>query len=273
MVIYLPRSAWGARPARGANSLVPSEVENTAFHWPGMSKAIDATGDIGKRRIASALRSWQTYHMDVKKWSDIAYQIAIDQAGRVWTLRGINVRSGANGDGTVNRKYGAILLILGPGEKPSAAMVASARAVVADYRKRYARMPVKPTTHSAVRPAGTDCPGSVARGMINSGLFNALATAPRPPLEDDDMALTGDDLDKVEARAFKANSDYAIAFWIAPTGTGTAIRNLLREMKLQLDRIEDDTDGLATSRQLVADLDANVERLAAQATDVQDEPR
>lgn len=106
-------------------------------------------------------------------------------------------------------------------------------------------------------------------------LFEAAPTKsiPRPPAGDIDMPLTETDLDAVEARAYKANSRYAIDFWIASSGTGTAIRNLLKEMKLQLDRIEDDTDGMATSRQLVAALDANVEALAAQATDVQDDPR
>ena len=141
MVTYLPRSAWGARTARGSTALVPSQVKNGAFHWPGMPKPIDAAGDIGKRRVASALRGWQNYHMDSRGWSDIAYQIAIDQEGRVWTLRGINIRSGANGDATVNREYGAILLVLAPGEQMSAKMKASSRAVVADYRKRYTRMP------------------------------------------------------------------------------------------------------------------------------------
>lgn len=181
MVTYLPRSAWKARAARGSTALVPSEVLNEAFHWPGMSKAINAVGEAGKARVASALRGWQNYHMDVRGWSDIAYQAAIDQEGRVWTLRGINIRSGANGDATVNRKYGAVLLILGPGEKPSAAMVASAKAVVVDYRSRFPKVPVKPTTHSAVRPAGTDCPGDLARDMINSGQFNAGLPQPAKP--------------------------------------------------------------------------------------------
>ena len=142
MVDYLPRSAWRARAATNAASLVRSEVLNLAFHWPGMSKPINAVGDAGKARVASALRGWQAYHMDGRGWSDIAYQVAIDQEGRAWTLRGINIRSGANGDATVNRKYGAVLLVLGPGEKPSAKMTATAKAVVADYRKRFTRIPV-----------------------------------------------------------------------------------------------------------------------------------
>lgn len=260
MVTYLPRSAWGARAPRGSTALVASQVLGTALHWPGMAKPIDATGDIGKRRVASALRGWQNYHMDSRGWSDIAYCIAVDQAGRAWTLRGLNIRSGANGDATVNRQYGAILLVLAPGEKPSAAMLATTRGVIADFRKRFPKgTAIKP--HSAVRPEGTDCPGSAARAAIARGDFT-----PKTPVQTEaDMPLTTADLDAVQARAYKANSEYAIAFWVAPTGTGTAIRNLLAEMKLQLDRIEDDTDGAAATQALLEEIDRNVEEMKAQA--------
>lgn len=192
MVTYLPRSAWGARTAEGSNALVRSEVQGTALHWPGMSARIDATGDAGARRIASALRGWQAYHMDDRGWSDIAYQIAIDQAGRAWVLRGLNIRSGANGNQTVNRAYGAVLLVLGPGEEPSSAMKATTRGVVADFRRWFpAGTAIRP--HSAVRPDGTDCPGDRARAAIARGDFTpGLVTG-----DDDDMsaedvrALTG----------------------------------------------------------------------------------
>src|SRR3546814_3799681 len=119
MVDYLSRSAWGPRPARGSTPLVGSEVDGTALHWPGMTKPINAIGDAGKARVASALRGWQDYHMDVRGWSDIAYQVAVDQAGRAWVLRGLSIRSAANGDADVNRRYGALLLILAPGEQPT----------------------------------------------------------------------------------------------------------------------------------------------------------
>lgn len=257
MVTYLPRSAWGARAAKGSTALVPSEVLNVAVHWPGMAKSIDATGDIGKRRIASALRGWQDYHMITRGWSDIAYQIAIDQAGRAWTLRGINIRSGANGDGTVNRKYGAILLILAPGEKMSAAMKATARAVVADYRKRYPKMPVKPTTHSAVRPAGTTCPGPIAEAAIKAGELNALTTL------EDDMALTAADITAIRAAVqaelaefrplLRADvqaeeEEYAVRFWVTPGGTGQALRDDISDIKNTVHRIEDDVDGAAAPK-------------------------
>jgi hypothetical protein len=187
MVTYLPRSAWGARASRGGTALVASQVIGIAVHWPGMAKPINATGDAGKARVASALRGWQNYHMDVRGWSDIAYQIAVDQAGRAWTLRGLNIRSGANGDATVNRQYGAILLVLAPGEQPSDAMEATTRGVIADFRKRFANgTAIKP--HSAVREEGTDCPGPAARAAIARGDFTPRSTP--LPQEDDDMKLT-----------------------------------------------------------------------------------
>lgn len=184
MVTYLPRSAWGARPSRGAVALVSSAVEGEALHWPGMAKPINATGDAGMRRVASALRGWQNYHMDGRGWSDIAYQVAIDQAGRAWTLRGLNIRSGANGDADVNRRFGAFLLVLAPGEQPSAAMIATTKAVIADFCKRFPGARVKPYGHQDVRPrnsAGektTDCPGPAAEALINAGAFTPGSSAP-----------------------------------------------------------------------------------------------
>jgi len=147
-----------------------------------MANPIDAAGDIGMRRVASALRGWQNYHMDVRGWSDIAYQIAIDQAGRAWTLRGLNIRSAANGDADVNLRFGAFLLVLAPGEQPSAAMIATTKGVIVDFRKRFPSARLQPYGHRDVRPrnsAGeqtTDCPGPIAEALIQSGKFTPTAS-------------------------------------------------------------------------------------------------
>lgn len=178
MVTYLPRSAWRARTARGSTALAASQVVGEALHWPGMAKPINATGDAGKARVASALRGWQNYHMDVRGWSDIAYMLAFDQAGRAWTLRGINIRSGANGDATVNRLYGAFLLILAPGEQPSAAMKASVKEAITDFRRWFLKASPTPKGHKDVRAAGTDCPGPLAYAAIKRGEFTPSITPP-----------------------------------------------------------------------------------------------
>ncbi|WP_327633650.1 peptidoglycan recognition protein family protein [Kribbella sp. NBC_00482] len=177
MVEYLPRSAWNARPPNGGpGNLTVSRVEGAVIHWPGTG----STSVIhSKAAVASALRGWQNYHMDSRGWSDIAYQVAVDQAGRAWTLRGLRTQSGANGDADVNERYGAVLLILVTGEQPSAAMKATTRAVIADFRRIYPRgTAIRP--HSAVRPAGTDCPGDPARAAIARGEFT-------PGHSEDDM--------------------------------------------------------------------------------------
>lgn len=198
MVTYLPRSAWKARASRGPVALTSAAVEGEALHWPGMAKPINADGDIGARRIASALRGWQNYHMDDRGWSDIAYQVAVDQAGRAWTLRGLNIRSGANGDADVNRRFGAFLLIVAPGEHPSPAMIMTTRDVIADFRKRYPKARAKPYGHRDVRPEGTDCPGPLAYAAIQAGTFTPTSkpTPPAPAKDWFDMA-TKEDLDEV----------------------------------------------------------------------------
>lgn len=86
MVTYLPRSAWRARPPNdGPGNLTVSRVQGTVIHWPGTG----STSVIhSQAAVASALRGWQNYHMDNRGWSDIAYQVAVDQAGRAWRCAG-----------------------------------------------------------------------------------------------------------------------------------------------------------------------------------------
>jgi hypothetical protein len=134
--------------------------------------------------VAHSLRGWQDYHMDTRGWSDIAYQVAVDQAGRIWTLRGLTTRSGANGDAAANLAYGAILLVLGTGETPTGALINSTRQVISDFRRLYPQATaIKP--HSWVRThytgSGTDCPGDPARALIAAGQFEPKATTPPPP--------------------------------------------------------------------------------------------
>lgn len=246
MVTYLPRSAWRARAARGSTALVASAVEGAALHWPGMAKPINATGDAGKARVASALRGWQNYHMDTRGWSDIAYMIAIDQAGRAWTLRGLNIRSGANGDADVNRRFGAFLLVLAPGEQPSAAMLATTKGVIADFRKRFPKARLKPYGHQDVRPRNsdgdktTDCPGPIAEKAIQDGKFTPSTTPADTPAQETDMALTDADKTWITGEFTRF-----FTFLEKPGGNlDVQLDNHLAPIKAQLDRIEDDTDGV-----------------------------
>jgi hypothetical protein len=175
--------------------------------------------------VARALRGWQDYHMDDRGWSDIAYQVAVDMAGRAWNLRGLTFKSAANGDQTVNHQYGAILLVIGSGQTPTGAMINTTRNVVADFRRWYPKATaIKP--HSAVRPSGTDCPGDVVRKLIAARTFEPITvTAPK----EYDMASFTED--QIRAMVQAELEEYNRRFWVDPTGTGTAIRHELDEIR------------------------------------------
>lgn len=219
MVDYLPRSAWGARaPKPGPGDLTPSRVAGVAIHWPGTGTHTPITT---RAAVAAALRGWQAFHMDDRGWSDIAYQVAVDQDGRAWTLRGLRTQSGANGDVDVNERYGAILLILVTGEQPSAAMKATVRAVIADYRKLYPNcVAIRP--HSAVRPEPTDCPGPAARAAIAAGDFTPGTTTPTPK-DWLDMATPAEIEEATYRGTLRAIQEYGKAFFKDEAGTGDTI--------------------------------------------------
>jgi hypothetical protein len=128
--------------------------------------------------VAAALRSWQDYHMDTHKWSDIAYQIAVDQEGRKYYLRGMGTKSGANGHTDVNDRFGAILLIVANDEQPSALLVEAIQEVIADFRDIYPGAN-KIVGHGDLK--STACPGKHVQALIRAGQFEPQPAAPVKP--------------------------------------------------------------------------------------------
>lgn len=160
------RKAWGARRARpGRGNLSPAAVVGIALHWPAMTKPL---GNVPA--VEAALRSWQTYHMDTHGWSDIAYQEAIDQLGNVYALRGLRVQSAANGTSSLNERYGALLLVLAPGEQPSPAMIATVRKRITRHRILFPNSR-QIVGHGQIRPEPTACPGPAVTAAIARGAF------------------------------------------------------------------------------------------------------
>jgi hypothetical protein len=185
------RAEWGARSSRGGpGNLTPSRVEGIALHWPAMSRPLR-----GFQTVAAALRGWQNYHMDGQGWSDIGYQLAVDQDGNRYDLRGIATQSGANGDTDVNERFGAVLLILAPGEEPTGAMVTEVRNVIADHRRLFPHSR-RIVGHSDIRPEATACPGPAVTRGLRAGVFNPNQT------EETDMPLTDKDYDEIAQRVW-----------------------------------------------------------------------
>ena len=162
---HFNRKAWGARPPEARYRLNPLEVEGVALHWP----AIDVPR-VNVAQVKAALRSWQRYHMDTHGWSDIAYQIAVDNRGNWYQLRGLRHRSGANGDQDVNERYGAFLLVLAEDERPSPELVAAVRNRIARFRHIFPNAH-QILGHQDVRPDPTSCPGPLVMDYIHRGRF------------------------------------------------------------------------------------------------------
>lgn len=164
---FINRSKWGARRATGGpGKLDARKVAGIALHWPAMSRPLTTV-----EAVTNALRGWQAYHMDDKDWSDIAYQEAIDQAGNVYGLRGLRTQPGANGDRTTNERYGALLLVLAPGEQPTDALVKAVRRRIRRHRELFPRS-TGIVGHNEIRPEPTACPGPIVQGHIDSGTFD-----------------------------------------------------------------------------------------------------
>lgn len=185
MTKLLPRSEWASRgPVRALTPLVVPNVKGIAIHWPGTTGPI---GDPGQTRIAARLEGYRAYHAGPapvgRGWSDIAYNVAVDQAGRVWDLRGVGFQSAANGDQATNRAYVAVLALVGPGEKPTGAMVDAL--VWARHELVLAKYPNARSVkgHQDVRPDPTDCPGDALEQLVRNGrlLGPAPIPAPKPP--------------------------------------------------------------------------------------------
>lgn len=165
---YFSRKAWGARPARHRVPLLDRyKVEGVALHWPAITRPLTTVD-----QVTAALRSFQNQHMDTNKWSDIGYQIAVDQAGNWFKLRGMRHQSAANGNEDVNERFGAILLLVAQGEQPTPALIRTTRSRIRTFQLRLFPNGDSIVGHKDVRPDPTACPGPAIDRLISRGTFD-----------------------------------------------------------------------------------------------------
>lgn len=173
MTTYHDRDEWTSTDASGV-TLTGGELVGAAFHWPGTDQSI--IGVESQSQVAARLRGYRRFHVVVREWRDIGYNIAFDQAGRVWMLRstawGVNMvgaHCASTSNPRANHKYVGCLLILGANEKPSAAML---EAINDWYHRRFLSRWFGRTDargHGQVPGASTNCPGPSVRSALGSG--------------------------------------------------------------------------------------------------------
>ena len=166
----MSRSRW-TNTKSNAPAARAAQIEGVALHYPGQTKSI---GLESEESVARRLEGYRRHHVNGNGWKDIAYNVAVDQHGRVWTLRGVSRQSGANGTSAGNRAYGSILLLVGNTEAPSDAMVAGVLYAVRLWDARYKGVKyIRPHSYFVQ----TSCPGAPVRRLLNDGRTFYMRTA------------------------------------------------------------------------------------------------
>jgi hypothetical protein len=183
MTPRITRAGWGAidvpddRPTRIAST------EGTVLHWNGPKVWGDAGSDGRHSLCAGKIRGIQRYHMQ-GEWYDIAYSEVVCPHGYRYEGRGYHVQTGANGSATANRKFYAIMALVGEGDKITTELVVALVDAFEAYRK-HAGAGRETTTHRVVLKlyAGrsTECPGDYLTALETAGRFMSKpAPAPAP---------------------------------------------------------------------------------------------
>lgn len=169
----LKRAAWTSTPAASPGPL--TDPDGLAVHWMGPAVPVSVyQGD--KAAVARFLEAIRRFHVVTRGWSDIAYQFGVDTKGRRWELRGWARRSAANGDTLPNAHYGAVVAIIGQGQRPTPELLDGLADARAHFRRRHPGG-TKLLTHNQVRPDPTECPGPSLTSWVHHG-------GPRPTMPD-----------------------------------------------------------------------------------------
>lgn len=172
---YLARDQWATKNMKPATTkLNPDKVVGLSIHYPGSGNE-ELTG-LSKAQVVSRIRGWYEYHTLPESegghgWSDIGYQVAIDGIGRVWDLRGINIRAAATGEPqhNYNNEWGACLFIVGDHEQPTDAQLQAFQDFYHDkWLEKYPNAD-KAEGHTDVGTNATSCPGTILLAMCRDG--------------------------------------------------------------------------------------------------------
>jgi hypothetical protein len=177
------RAQWGARP-RGTGSTTPFDPRGVCLHWEGAGWAWPWAHSTCDDKV----RAIQAYHMDVRGWSDIAYNYLSCAHGYVFEGRGLNRRSAANGGTDQNTYWYAVQCLWGSRSGTATPELLTAARDAIDYCRNSGGAGDGLRGHRDLQQ--TDCPGDQLYGWVRRG-------APRPTPPEDDMPLTDADIYKL----------------------------------------------------------------------------
>lgn len=163
------REDWDTQGVGDKVHIFETTVKGAYLHHPAAGNAI--LGDESVEQTMERLRRYRRHHVEGQGWFDIAYQVAFDQRGYSYQLRGADMESGANGGSDSNNEATAYLLLVGENEKPSAKMISAVNGFLAQQKD------VFPASefiggHQDSPEASTDCPGPIVMDLLQNGTFS-----------------------------------------------------------------------------------------------------
>lgn len=186
MAKWFTRADWRAvAPEHWSDPFDPAKVKGVCIHYSGGHTLAGVD-------TAAHLRAIQQFYFaganSGEDYADVAYNMAVDQAGGIWELRGLTVHGAANGPGGSNSTHPSIYLVMGGNDLVSDPMLAAVRELIIKWRQIYhGCLDIRP--HSAFY--STSCPGT-ALAYIADGTFEPLDLAAQPapqPSEEDEMPV------------------------------------------------------------------------------------
>lgn len=154
---YATRSHWGAlSPRKPWTWLKPSRVQGIVIHHSGVKD-----GPTG----VAAVQAFERHHMQVRKWSSIAYNWLVDVDGTIYEGR----QKGAVGGATRGWNFRTeAVCYIGDGDEPLSPEAMKGFVVVTNYLHDIYGGKLWVKSHKDF--AATSCPGDSLYGWVQSGM-------------------------------------------------------------------------------------------------------
>jgi hypothetical protein len=192
----ITRAEWGAKPPTRVTPLSTPVREIWIHHGAGSSD-----NPIGQ------WKGYQSFHMDVRGWSDIAYNFGIGKGGEVLEGRGALRVGGGTGSPQDQRSYSVCFIGNFEVEQPTTAALDACGDLLADLIDK-GLLTRDFTIHGDREVNQTACPGRYLYPKIEAIRQAALTVDDD---EGDDMSLTVNNLRTGET-AYRAGESWAIRF-------------------------------------------------------------
>lgn len=195
---FIDREEWGARPPRNTQVRPTYPATHIVVHHGGVKgiapdELLDADGDGAPDKEEGIWSGYQDFHLDVKKWFDIAYSFGFGRTGARYEGRGWRLQPGATG--SPHDRFSVAFCAIGNFEKqkPTDDMLEGmVKQAVNGIRKGHLVTPDRLVwIGHRDKPFGTSCPGKNLYAEIPNLIkstkrawrqLNAPKPEPLPPI-------------------------------------------------------------------------------------------